>query len=1000
MSQRKFKTVQLIAEPSADYALLDFGNGRSLEKMGAYTVDRPNPSAQGPVRETHWQADWVHVINGATGMWRPNKQGMAQSWRLSYPDKLCQVDLDSKGGTGFQAEQSLCAQWVEQRLSGCYHIENLRVLILFGNSDSVTASACAAGATVVHVNSSADQLDRSRALIDDNTVEWVCEDPLAHVEQLVRENQKFHLILIRPPQIQRGPHHRSWDIKVDMASLVGYLPRLLAQQHRGVWLSPQVAGWQPESLAALLYTAMPGRDIEMLQLAIRCVDGRILQTGVAARLIEDEMLTTDGERPPLDAAGMEERLDVPLEAVLSSRRTASKPAHELAGCSREQQEFVLHWVDVLSRTNAEMAFQFAVYAHQAISDMDLQGVKEWLLQAVDEYDVRGLHAAIVLLKDVHEYANKRASGHSKVDFEQYAAVLELFVRGLSGRKLRLEAADKTYTDTETLFVPGSISLLHTGEQNFGLYKLIVVFQWAQVWYGSFRLDLGKRLSVYDDTDKAAQLFQRLEFIRLQAVIARDLPGLHRTMTQILEQTGEAIIPESWRDHTNSLLDLSANVETSLAILATLYPAELPAPLCFQGVLNIEQVDKTRNARLLREKNQFRTMLAQMENETGQQPEQEQLPSLDEGSVFELVTKDHEADGQSFELLLDGQPVAPPEEARGLMASIMQDLGEIPPEYLVAAGPGAYHVDQSNETENTQDVWMGTYHEEGAFLYNEWDYKRQQFRKNWCVLRELDGKTRSADFIDQTLLKYKGLTHSIRRTFEILRGEPCVLKRQPYGDDIDLDALVEAHADMSVGMEMTNRLFMHKQKLERNIAVMFMVDMSGSTKGWINEAERESLILLCEALEILGDRYAIYGFSGMTRKRCELFRIKRFDEDYSEQVQMRISGIAPKDYTRMGVTIRHLSKMLNEVDARTKLLVTLSDGKPDDFDGYRGEYGIEDTRKALIEARQMGIHPFCITIDSEGADYLPHMYGAVNYTVVDEVRKLPLKVSDIYRQLTS
>jgi len=142
MSQYEFKSVQLIAESSEDYALLDFGNGRRLEKMGSYTIDRPDLAAKDQLCEKHWQADWVHIINGATGMWRSRKPDMEHSWRLRYPDKLCQVDLDSKGGTGFQAEQSLCAQWVEQRLSGCYHLENLRVLILFGGSDSVTASAC------------------------------------------------------------------------------------------------------------------------------------------------------------------------------------------------------------------------------------------------------------------------------------------------------------------------------------------------------------------------------------------------------------------------------------------------------------------------------------------------------------------------------------------------------------------------------------------------------------------------------------------------------------------------------------------------------------------------------------------------------------------------------------------------------------------------------------------------------------------------------------------
>ncbi|MCZ7598059.1 MAG: hypothetical protein M5U09_10540 [Gammaproteobacteria bacterium] len=176
-------------------------------------------------------------------------------------------------------------------------------------------------------------------------------------------------------------------------------------------------------------------------------------------------------------------------------------------------------------------------------------------------------------------------------------------------------------------------------------------------------------------------------------------------------------------------------------------------------------------------------------------------------------------------------------------------------------------------------------------------------------------------------------------------------------------------------------------------------MSGSTKGWIVDAEREALVLLCEALEILGDRYGIYGFSGMTRKRCELFRIKRLSEPLGDDVKARIAGIMPRDYTRMGVTIRHLTRLMDEVDARTRLLITLSDGKPDDYDGYRGDYGIEDTRKALIEARNRGIHPFCITIDRRAGEYLPHMYGAVNYTVVDDVRKLPAEVSKVYCRLT-
>jgi nitric oxide reductase NorD protein len=157
--------------------------------------------------------------------------------------------------------------------------------------------------------------------------------------------------------------------------------------------------------------------------------------------------------------------------------------------------------------------------------------------------------------------------------------------------------------------------------------------------------------------------------------------------------------------------------------------------------------------------------------------------------------------------------------------------------------------------------------------------------------------------------------------------------------------------------------------------------------------------MAEALETLGDRYAIYGFSGMTRNRCDFFHCKAFDEHYGDAVKQRISGISPRDYTRMGPPIRHATSLLASVRVRTKLLITISDGRPEDYDAYKGTYGIEDTRKALIEAKEQGIHSFCITIDREAGSYIKHMYGAVNYVVIDDVRQLPHRITEIYRRIT-
>ncbi|HYA36868.1 MAG TPA: nitric oxide reductase activation protein [Candidatus Methylomirabilis sp.] len=706
---------------------------------------------------------------------------------------------------------------------------------------------------------------------------------------------------------------------------------------------------------------------------------------------------------PLTAADLEARLDEALDAVLSSRRTAAPLAKTLAEFERAQQDFVLKWVDIITKTNAEMAYQFAARAPEAFRLLEPAAIEAWIIRAMDVYDKQGLYPGCSSLAQLQVFAAETAEAAHSIALGEIQHVLELFVHGLAGRRLKFEAGGETGTDTATLFLPARLGRFRERHDNFLLYKTTAAHLWAQVWHGTFRAPEGAPpltavLAAFPDPDRAQRLYHALETVRLNARIAKELPGLYRDMLAIQRLAGGIPYPDAWAAAIKRLARPEATVLDSRQLLSTLYDGDIPAPFCYQGALLTERAQQVMQERLAREQDQLRQALAHLGQESpidkpategaAREPKRfnlEQIPDPDRPGHF------------IFTLSLDGQPIQPPADVRTLMDSIIQDLGQVPEDYLVAAGAGGYR--QATEEKRPEDVWKGTYHEEGAFLYNEWDHRRHHYRKHWCVLREIDVHPDEEPFVARTLRKYSGVLAQLRKTFEALRGENRLLKKQINGDDVDFDALVEARADMKSGMEMSERLFTKLHKIERSIAVMFMVDMSGSTKGWINDAERESLVLLCEALEILGDRYAIYGFSGMTRKRCELYRIKRFDEAYGDEVRRRIAGIRPQDYTRMGVTIRHLTKLLNDVEARTKLLITLSDGKPDDYDGYRGEYGIEDTRMSLIEAKRAGIHPFCITIDETARAYLPHMYGAVNWTLVDDVRKLPLKVSDIYRRLT-
>jgi nitric oxide reductase NorD protein len=693
------------------------------------------------------------------------------------------------------------------------------------------------------------------------------------------------------------------------------------------------------------------------------------------------------ERTPLSQHELEEQLDDILCAALSSRRSAAAIAAGIAPLPRAQQDFVLAWAEIAAHNVAELGYQFTAQAPQALALFGRGGTEKWLLHALDAYDKEGLYPACAALKDLAGFKRASDAAGEGVALAEVARVLELFLRGLAGRRLQLEAADDTWTDTETIFLPERIARYPERAQNFRLYKALAVHHWAQARYGSFNLDLKAVLAQYPVSERALAWLNLLEAIRLESHIGRGFPGLGALLAAL-----RPTHPPSLAAAETHLARADNSVADSVSLLREFYPLPPPDPFPYMGSLHPERAAQVRGERVAKERRVLYAELEQLRQSL--QAEKSNVaagePEFDVESSFDTL---------EFELQIDGEAVAPPEEIAKLLRSIIQDFGEIPEEYLLASGPGAYSGESLPEDEAAGALAESS--AAGGRLYDEWDFRRRDYRKDWCVLFESDVLPGDPRYVAGVRARYAGQIAQLRRRFEALRGEDRLARRQHEGEDIDFDAVVEAYADRKSGIEPSERLFVQRQRIERNIAVMFMVDMSGSTKGWINACEREALVLLCEALEALGDRYAIYGFSGWTRKRCDIYRVKTFAEPYGEAVRGRIAGVEPRDYTRMGVAIRHLTGILNEVEAKTRILFTLSDGKPDDFsDGYRGDYGIEDTRQALIEARQSGVHPFCVTIDEEARDYLPHMYGPASWVLINDAGQLPLKTADVYRRLTS
>lgn len=682
----------------------------------------------------------------------------------------------------------------------------------------------------------------------------------------------------------------------------------------------------------------------------------------------------------LFAHELEELLDAFLFAS-PSHRSIERLAAMLEALPRQQQEFVLRVARGAAKTNTELAYLIATLAPEMLGRFSEKDFEAWVIAGLDVFDKQGLRPAIETLRDVEAFLAAR-EGRLPAKFAEVEPRLSRFVLGLSGRPLALKSGSYPWTDTETIFLPERIARFANAEDNRRVYQGLAVQLWAQTRYGTFDVDLEAALSQWPEREQALAWLAHLEAVRLEACVARDLPGLGALLAELRESWPEALHP--------ALADLqgeNADVRVSLDWLSRLMAAGAvpPAPT-FIARLEPGIAWRVRSERIARDTETLKKALGALKGAAGKR----------EADGREFTAEMNTATGE-LEVRIDGQAVQLPEAARTAVQSLLQDLGEVPPEALSPAGDAPWTPDDRPKEGAPEMVNS----REPDHRYDEWDYHRNAYRRGWCHVYVSDVKPGDGAFVRETRQRYAHFIAQLKRRFEAVRGEDRMLGRQVEGEEIDLDALIEAVNDRKSGAEPSTRLFSRRVRNERSLAALFMIDMSGSTKGWVNDAEREALVMLCEALEKLGDAYAIYGFSGWTRTRCDIYRIKDFADRYDESVRARIDGIEAKDYTRMGVAIRHLTRLLAAQPARHKLLVTLSDGRPDDFgDEYRGTYGIEDTRRALQEAREQGIRSYCITIDRQGADYLKHMMGPAAYTVLDDVKKLPLKVADIYRKLTA
>ncbi len=659
-----------------------------------------------------------------------------------------------------------------------------------------------------------------------------------------------------------------------------------------------------------------------------------------------------------------------------------------------------------------------------------------------------------------EAIEEAASG---VALRSVARVLKLFAEGLSGHPVTIRPLDESKGDGSTIALPARMRRYPSKEDNLRMYKVLTAHEAGHLEYGTYDLRLSRladlaaqaglrygRASASPPTSLEGffqlyphpllirDLWMMAEDARIEACLKAEYPGLRRDMDAVareevarrslthgmsvrelivellLEMSAtdpdEVRVPDALADVVErawALLrvvgtpqataeDVVRAVHRAYVLIEELTAKELPTPpdgapedsnRPLQPRAGEEQGGAYRPVETFAHRGVMdATRVREPERGVGGQADEPSAPAL-ESSRGEPSLSGGSRSQQWPRVLRDAASVPSPVEGRRESASLADDARVIPEEEAGAASPALPGM--------------------RAFLYDEWDGRILDYRTRWCRVVEQTAPEGTEEFIGLVRSRYGGVVSLIRRYFEGIRPPGLRrMRRQADGEEVDIEAAVEALVERKAHISASEFVYIRRDRRDRDVAAAFLVDLSGSTGQQIGpggariiDVEKEGLVLLCEALEAIGDQYAVYGYSGQSRHDVQVLVLKDFDERYGPSVWRRIDAVQPLVQNRDGAAIRHALRRLSERAAKVKLLVMLSDGRPLD-DAYQEEYALEDTKAALREAKALGVHPFCITVDREARGYLERMYGDVCYLIIDRVESLPERLPRIYKALTT
>jgi len=294
-----------------------------------------------------------------------------------------------------------------------------------------------------------------------------------------------------------------------------------------------------------------------------------------------------------------------------------------------------------------------------------------------------------------------------------------------------------------------------------------------------------------------------------------------------------------------------------------------------------------------------------------------------------------------------------------------------------------------------------------FHYSEWDYQIQLERPAWATVLEKRGKAGDLAVIDEITAQYKREIHRMKFLLDAMQPQGVQrIRKLEDGDEIDINAAISSFIDIRLGNQPDPRIMMRSVRKTRDFSILVLLDLSESTNEKVQDQEysvleltRQACVLLADAINKVGDPFAIHGFCSDGRHDVEYYRFKDFDQHWDEVPKARLAGMTGQLSTRMGAAIRHAGHHLKLQRSAKKLLIVITDGEPADIDVRDPQYLRYDTKKAVEEVARDGVMTYCMSLDPRADNYVSRIFGQTNFMVVDHVQRLPEKLPMLYAGLT-